>query len=143
MDTMTTVESVEKTESGAFKITLLGDVVAGTRDAEIGALAESLAGQAEANPVAVKLEKLPGGKLLIKSMEEITAPPELGGEDVAKTEAIAPGSDPTGEVKPDTGATETAKPTAQADSDAAEPDSCDLSAISSQALLDELAARLA
>lgn len=81
MDTMTTIEAVERTESGAFKITLLGDVVAGTRDEEIGALAERLAGDDEANPVQVKLQKLDGGKLLIKEMTEITPPPELGGEE--------------------------------------------------------------
>ena len=90
MDTMTTVEAVEKTPSGAYKITLLGGSVAGTFDDEIGALAEKLIADGEAaNPVAVVLEKRDDGKVLIKAMKEILPPEELGGEPEA-TEAAEP-----------------------------------------------------
>ena len=139
MDTMTTIESYERTPKGAHKITFIGGTVAGTKDDEIGALAERLAGEDNANPVQISVDTLPDGKLLIKSMQEITPPAELGGseepapvvgEDVAKAEAIAPGSDPTGEAQQ------------------AEPTLDDvivkgLEAFSDEALLAEVARRLA
>ena len=78
MDTMTTIEAVERTPSGAFKITFQGDAVAGTRDEEVGALAEKLVGTDD-NLVQVSLERLPDGKLLVKTMQEVPAPEALGG----------------------------------------------------------------
>lgn len=113
METMTSIIGYEKTPSGAHKITFLGNRVAGTFDDEIGALAESLAGQENANPVQVALEQK-DGKLFVKGMREILPPAELGGPedevaeveqmveairgelapvDAAKMEAVAPGAD--------------------------------------------------
>jgi hypothetical protein len=85
---MSTVEAYEKTPSGAHKITFLGGAVAGTFDDEIGALAEKLAGDDEANPVAVVFEKV-DGKVFVKAMKEIEAPEELGGP-ADESEAVAP-----------------------------------------------------
>lgn len=81
---MTSIAAYEKTPSGAHKITFLGDRVAGTFDDEIGALAERLAGEENANPVQVAIE-IKDGKTHIKGMREIVPPAELGG-----TEAEAP-----------------------------------------------------
>lgn len=131
METMSTIESVKRTPSGAYAITFLGGIVAGTRDEKIGELAESLAGDNDANPVAVKIERQ-GGKNFLVKMVEIEPPPELGGEpdipveetssesqeanaklheDVAKTEAVAPGSDPTAKVPTPAPASEQPAPT--------------------------------
>lgn len=78
METMTSIVGYERTPSGAHKITFLGDRVAGTFDDEIGALAERLAGEENANPVQVAIEQQ-DGKTFVKGMREILPPAELGG----------------------------------------------------------------
>ena len=109
MKTISTVDGYERTASGAHKITFLGDKVAGTFDDEIGALAQRLATEgAEANPVEVVFEQQ-DGKVFVKSMDEITPPPELGGEEVppaapedatqAAAEETATAAEPQAEAK--------------------------------------------
>jgi hypothetical protein len=97
VDTVTTIEAYEKSPSGAHVITLLGGTRAGTRDDTIAAIAQNVLAQDNPNPVAVRLHE-EGGRVYLDLLEEITPPPDEP-EDVAKTEAVAPGSDPTGEPK--------------------------------------------
>lgn len=98
MDTLTTIQSVERTPSGAYKIVFMGDQIAGTHDDEIGKLAQEAL--AEDCPVGVRVSKRQG-KLFVDFLEKIEAPPELdgpektrtAGQDAAMMEAIAPGAD--------------------------------------------------
>lgn len=136
MDTMTTVDGYERTPSGAHKITLLGGSVAGTFDDEIGALAERLASEGdEANPVAVVLEKR-DGKVFVKAMREITAPPELGGPE-EEPAAVGPETSAEEAVPADAGNDAPAEPTLDAVLTQG------LEAYSDEALLAEVARRLA
>lgn len=91
MDTLTTIESVEKTPSGAYKITFLGDTIAGTFDEEIGKLAQEA--KDKDAPVGVRLSKRQG-KLFVDFLELVEAPPVLDGPEETKKagEEVKPAS---------------------------------------------------
>jgi len=74
VQTQTTIESVERTPSGAYKITFIGGSVAGTADPAIGDVAVAVAAQESPNPVIVRVEKIAGDKLEVLAIEEITEP---------------------------------------------------------------------
>lgn len=76
MRTVTTVEHVEKKDSGAYVVTFLGNNKAGTFDAELGEVAV----KAHAEDAAVELQvRKDGGKLFIERLAIIEPPDELGG----------------------------------------------------------------
>ena len=129
METMTTIVAYEKTASGAHKITFMPDVVAGTFDDEIGLLAQRLAGEDKPNPVQVALERA-DGKLHIKGMREITPPVELGGVEEEPAAPAAPAESPGDAVA------------LTLDAEITKVLSGDLSSVSSDDLIAELAERL-
>lgn len=73
---MSTIEAVTKTASGAFAITFLGGNVAGTFDAELGAIAQDALDNEKL--VEVKVEKR-NGKVFVTHLATIEPPEELGG----------------------------------------------------------------
>lgn len=88
MDTLTTVEAIKRTPSGAFAVTMLGGKVAGTFDEELATVAK----QALENddPVGVVLNAK-DGKLYLEKITIIEAPEELGGPaDEPEKEAAEP-----------------------------------------------------
>lgn len=116
MDTLTTIEAVEKTPSGAYKITFLGDIIAGTFDESVGELA--IEAKKMDAPVGVRVSKRQGGRLFVDFLELVEAPPELGGpettrtsDDAAMMEAVAPGADTLHPEEPTAESTDNVKTT--------------------------------